>query len=231
VKNLLAAIGSAFAYFSILPSDSRFKHEPPAPAAIDVLPLVGIVIGAIAGGVGYGISLFTTPLLGYAAAFIAIIVLSGALHLDGFLDSCDALFASVEPQRRLEILKDPRHGTFAVAGMSILTVAWIAALSGCAPQKLPLVLAYACLLARISAVFPMQTSSKFANFIWLALACIGSFFMGPWAWAGIPTVIGLNYLAARWTAKRLGGSLTGDSYGFLIAIAEPLVLLLLDIKV
>jgi adenosylcobinamide-GDP ribazoletransferase len=246
VESAFAAIGSAFAYFSIAPSSSRSKKEMPNSGAIAALPLVGLVIGAIAGATGYGVSLITTQWLGYAAAFIATIVLTGALHIDGFLDSCDAVCASVEPQRRLEILKDPRHGTYAVAGMSILTVAWIAALSGFTPQKLALVLAFSGGLARAAAIFPMFFSayarptpssalarppSKFAFLLWLAITLAGSFLIGHWAWVAIPVVLGINYLAARWMAARLGGGLTGDSYGFLIAVGEPLVLFLLDIRV
>ena len=244
MRAALAAIGSAFAYFSILPNGGSI--EAPTPATMNALPLVGIVIGAISGAVGFAIAHFSTPLIGYAATFIFVILLSGAIHLDGFLDSCDALFASVAPQRRLEILKDPRHGTYAVVGMSILAVAWIAALSCFTPQRLPLVLAFAALLARTAAIFPAffygyaratpsfalgGTPSKLAFAWWLVVTIAGSFAIGHWAWLAIPIVLCVCFLAARWMARRLGGGLVGDSFGFLIAAAEPLVLFLLDIRV
>jgi len=246
VKNLFAAVGSAFGYFSILPNGSRPQQTVPGYAAIGMLPLVGLVIGALAGAVGYGISCVTNALLGYALAYCAMIVFSGALHLDGFLDSCDALFASVDPQNRLKILKDPTHGTYAVAGMSILTVLWIATLSGFKPQTLPLLLAFTGALARTGALLPMffnadtrptpspalaQSPSKFVFFAWLAIVLAGSFFVGRWVWAVIPVILCFNVLIARWIAKQLGGSLVGDSYGFLITISEAFVLLLLDSKV
>ncbi len=87
-----------------------------------------------------------------ATAFAASIVASGAVHLDGFLDACDALVASVPPERRLEIMKDPRHGTFALAGFATASAWWIAALASIVPPALPWALAFAGGGARLAAV-------------------------------------------------------------------------------
>ena len=48
------------------------------------------------------------------------IVLTGALHLDGWTDCCDAIAASVPSEERLRILKDPRLGTFGATGLILL---------------------------------------------------------------------------------------------------------------
>src|SRR5258708_20357268 len=63
-------------------------------------------------------------------AFLALftwVALTGGLHLDGLADSCDGLLATVTPERRLEIMKDPRAGSWAVAGIALLLLGkWIA---------------------------------------------------------------------------------------------------------
>jgi adenosylcobinamide-GDP ribazoletransferase len=239
VKAILASIAEAFAYFSVLPLPEAYSRNAPPPRALSALPLVGAVIGALAGAFGYGIAVVSSPLFGYAAALTAIVVLSGAIHLDGFLDSCDALFTAATPQRRLEILKDPRHGTYAVVGMAISTVWWLAALSVTRPQDLPARLAFACALSRAASVVPAfiyryarETPSSALGTApgWIAivallaaLAAVSKFF-SPLAWITVPASVLAALLIARWISARLGGGLVGDSYGFLITILEPLLL-------
>jgi adenosylcobinamide-GDP ribazoletransferase len=81
------------------------------------LPLVGAVIGAAQlaaftllshfsfGGVFRGAVLTVLPIL-----------LSGGIHMDGFMDTCDAVHSYGSREKRLEILKDPHVGAFAVIG-------------------------------------------------------------------------------------------------------------------
>ena len=57
-----------------------------------------------------------------AAALVLVVwaALTGALHLDGWADCCDALFVPVDRARSLEIMKDPRVGGFGVVGLMLL---------------------------------------------------------------------------------------------------------------
>ena len=66
-----------------------------------------------------------------AALVLAAWVLgTGALHLDGFLDSCDGLFGGHTPEARLRIIRDERAGAFAVIGGILLLLLKYAALAG-----------------------------------------------------------------------------------------------------
>ena len=76
--------------------------DAPQADALAWLPLVGAVTGALAGTAGWLVSLVAPHPLAAAAAFAAVLVLTGAIHLDGFLDCCDALFAPVPLAQRLE---------------------------------------------------------------------------------------------------------------------------------
>lgn len=227
---------TAFAYFSILPVG--FAGAPGA-GALAVLPLVGIVIGGIAGTLGWLVSLVAPVPLAIAVAFAAGIVLSGAIHLDGFLDCCDALFASVPPERRFEILKDPRHGTFALAGLTIVLPAWLAAIAAIPPSAWPWSFAFCAGGARLAAVVnalrvpyaqggasarAFDERPSIALLVLAALAC--AVCCRPHPWFGLLLVpAGLVSLAlGAWCAARLDGVLVGDCYGAIEVVLEVLLL-------
>ena len=60
------------------------------------------------------------PFLTGAVLVVALVAMTRALHLDGFMDTCDALLGGSSPEGRRRILKDPRVGSFAVAGVVCL---------------------------------------------------------------------------------------------------------------
>ena len=106
-------------------------------------PLVGLLLGLIlasleilrmlmlqAGSSGwygyaplpvtYPVFLNYTILLWSVLLVVILVVLTRALHLDGFMDSCDALLGGFDRERRLAILRDPNVGAFAVIGVVCL---------------------------------------------------------------------------------------------------------------
>lgn len=230
-----SSLGAAFAYFTTLPVGRAATYEAPAPSVFGYLPAVGIIVGAICGGAAYGIALIAPHGLAVATAFGLSIVLTGALHVDGFLDASDALFASVTPERRLEILDDPHHGTFAIAAFAVLCVIWIAALAAIPVVRLPAALAFAAGSARWSAVLnafihPYRGQPERPQALVLALTffvLVGlSGFVATWAWITVPLSAALAAIGAAWARTRLGGRVTGDVYGALIVSGEAGILAL-----
>ena len=239
----LRAFFAALAYFTILPVPARaHRGEPPDAYALAVLPFVGAIVGAAAGGFGWLASLILPGFAG-VAAFAASIVLTGAIHVDGFLDCCDGVLASATPQRRLEILRDPRHGTFAIAGMAVLVVVWIWALNGLLAQRLPLALAFSGCTSRLAAlanayVFRYARSGEpqptvatappvAAYAIALALSACLAWAIGPWKLALVPAAVALAFFIGWYASVRLGGGITGDVYGAAISVVDVAVLLAL----
>lgn len=218
---------AAFAYFTIFPSIDRYRAAPVA-ATFSYLPAIGIIIGGISGLGAYGLALLGWTPLAIAAAFALPIVLTGALHVDGFLDSCDALFACVEPEQRLRIMKDPTHGTFAIAYFAALVAIWIAALTALPAHAYPAVLAFAGGTARWSSALNVLRYSYAGSegFSIVALLVNGvvlaalSFAVGRWAWIALVLVALGSLAAARFAAGRLDGKLTGDVYGALIVAGD-----------
>ena len=90
---------------------------------------------------------------------VLLLTISGGLHADGLMDTCDAVFGHASPERRLEIMRDPRAGAFGVAGLVSVIALKIAALASLpAPARLGLVVLAPCLgrwsIVLVTVVFP-----------------------------------------------------------------------------
>lgn len=231
------ALAAAFAYFSVVPI--RAKTGPDA-RAVAWLPFVGAALGGLAGTLALGIGTVAPHAIAVAVAFGATLALSGAIHLDGFLDVCDALFAPVPLERRYAILKDPHHGTFALAGLAIVAPLWLAALWSLPASAYPPTLAFAAACARWCAVVhalgapsPRADASTAALTVrapWPVvvagglLVCALAIPLGWRGFAGAGSALLAGAAAMQWARWRLGGRLVGDAYGFAIVIAEVVVL-------
>ncbi len=240
MKRFLDATSAAFSYFSILPLARREAATPPGSDSLLALPFVGVAIGGIAGLCARLVARVSTAPLGAAVGFGLSIALSGAIHVDGFLDCSDAMFAAVSPARRLEILKDPHHGSFAIAAMAMISAVWLAALQTCRVQRLPPILAYSGALARYAAivnatVFPAASGARSSKALHAplrpdalvaeaALFVIAARTIGPRVWTTLPLSVISSLALAHSIVRRFGGGLTGDAYGFLIVALEPAII-------
>jgi adenosylcobinamide-GDP ribazoletransferase len=95
--------------------------------------MVGMMIGAIVGGVGAGMWELTPPFVAGAVAVTIGLLVTGAFHEDGLGDIADAFGGGSTIERRLEIMKDSRHGTYGVAAMCasiVLRVVAVGSLPG-----------------------------------------------------------------------------------------------------
>lgn len=84
------------------------------------LPLVGLIIGGIEALVYYLSLRIFSPNIATLFVIIAHLVVTGAIHLDGFGDTIDGLFSGRSKERILEIMKDSRVGTFGALGLIVL---------------------------------------------------------------------------------------------------------------
>ena len=91
--------------------------------ALRLFPVAGLIIG-LALALPYW--LFQSVLPGYILAFLAVSVwvyITGGLHLDGWMDVADAVGSNAKLERKYEIMKDSRVGSFAVLAVLFL-LAW-----------------------------------------------------------------------------------------------------------
>jgi adenosylcobinamide-GDP ribazoletransferase len=106
----------------------RLRSEPDLGAMVVWFPVAGVVIGALAGGAGAGMFELSTPLVAAGIAVAVGLLVTGAFHEDGLADVADAFGGGYTVERRLEILKDPRHGTYGVAALCASIVVRVAAI-------------------------------------------------------------------------------------------------------
>jgi adenosylcobinamide-GDP ribazoletransferase len=90
-------------------------------------PIVGLVIGVVAGAVGFASNLFLPNLISGFLVLVSLQFLTGFHHLDGLLDLSDAAMARGDIKRRLEVMHDMYTGAAAVAsGVIVLALTGLA---------------------------------------------------------------------------------------------------------
>ena len=101
----------AFAMFSAIPVPQFEWNEKNMRYALCAFPLIGGIIG----GLWCLCGVLPLPAPARAAGFCLVPVwVTGGIHLDGYADTCDALSSYGGREKKLEILKDPHCGAFAV---------------------------------------------------------------------------------------------------------------------
>ncbi|WP_172122788.1 MULTISPECIES: adenosylcobinamide-GDP ribazoletransferase [unclassified Devosia] len=241
----------AIRFFSRLPTGSAPHELPQLDRMAPVLPLASILIGlAPAFTLFVAPHLGMPPLLAAALAVAVLVVAGGAMAEDALADSADGLFGGHTVERRLEIMKDSRHGTYGVAALCLLLLMRVAALASLAaidPLGAAILWLGAQVLARSGALWlavalpPARRDgasaaagslSRAAFAIGLAFALM-LFSLSTWPlsnWLApllaLP-LAGVATLAWARLCRRLLGGQTGDVVGGLVALLEIVVLAVL----
>ncbi|MHB8619709.1 MAG: adenosylcobinamide-GDP ribazoletransferase [Chloroflexota bacterium] len=204
-------------------------------------------VGLILGGVLVAVDTIAQPLWngGIANAIIiaALLLMTGGLHFDGLADACDGIFSQRTPERRLEIMRDSRTGSFGVAGGVVdLLLLWscLVDLTGPHHRQAVVLMAVTARAGMVLAVtlFPYARASglghdfqlhgsRWAGVINAVLAAgLGYALLG---WQGAAAaIVGLAsaILVGMFFMTRLPG-LTGDCYGAINEVVQIATLLAL----
>ena len=240
--SILNPLLAALQLLTVLPiANGRLFTLPELGRAVGLYPFVGLILGAWLAG-GYVLFSLIFPLSVVTALTLVLwLILTGALHLDGFLDACDGLFGGRTPESRLEIMRDERVGAFALAGGVGLLLVKVTALGAVADPRVGLILApvlarWGMTLAIIS--FPGarpvgfgQAVKENTNWRQVALATVITFAVsvglaGWWGLVLAGLLAGGVWVIARFVMGRIPG-LTGDIYGAICEVSEVLVLLVM----
>ena len=96
----------------------RFEwKEDDMATSLDFFPLVGLVIAALVSILNIGPLTLIDPYVRAILSVLIPILITGGFHLDGFMDTSDALNSYGEHEKKLEILKDPHIGAFSVISL------------------------------------------------------------------------------------------------------------------
>ena len=203
-------------------------------------PVVGAGIGGVLALIWIGATELWPPVLAAALVLVVDLGLTGMLHVDGLADTADGVLPHLDRERRLEVMRAPDAGAFAVGVVAVVLLTRFAALATDLVDPLALVAVWAAsrtLMAVIPAAVP------YARPTGLATPFIGgsSWWIGAWIVpaavvagvaqgalgvvaivAGIAGGAGVVLLARR----RLGG-FTGDVLGASGLVAETVSLVVL----
>lgn len=238
----LVAFFAALQFLTFTPPLIRRPFSPLELArGVGFYPLVGLLIGLVLYLADSLFGLFFPNQVSAALVLTLWVLLSGALHLDGFLDACDGLFGGTTVESRLRILHDEPVGAFALAGGVLLLLVKFTALAN-SPFKTAALLLAPTLgrwgIAIALVIFPYAREEGLgralkdhaswrqlvlASFTALVSACLVAGWRGILA-AGVAVLV--VWLGASFTLRRLPG-LTGDIYGALNELVEVVVLLAL----
>ncbi|PRO65998.1 adenosylcobinamide-GDP ribazoletransferase [Alkalicoccus urumqiensis] len=206
--------------------------------AIRFYPFAGLLIGTSA-----FVFLLPVPPAAQALLYVTLLVVwSGGLHLDGWMDTADAAGSNAPLEKKWEIMKDPRVGSFAVIALVFLLAWKTAAAAGIAAADASfwLLLLFVPALARAGAaallviVPPAKPDGLAASWQENAGnidAFWGMLFLLPLFWipgglllAGAAVIF---YSIWGWWIRRAFGGISGDLAGASVEGGEAWLLIVL----
>ncbi len=109
--------------YSRLPLKHEWRDDTPHVSPVAFLPLVGVLIAFLsAWPLLFNLNASISALL----ILLSSVMLTGAFHEDGLMDSLDGLIGGWTPEQRLKIMKDSRLGSYAAIGIwFVLTLKWL----------------------------------------------------------------------------------------------------------
>jgi adenosylcobinamide-GDP ribazoletransferase len=217
----------------------RLRAAPDLSRSVPWFPVVGALIGAAVGGVAAGLMELVPPLVAAAIAILFGVLLTGAFHEDGLADTADAM-GGWTPERRREILKDSRHGSYGVAAMCGTIVLRIVCVASLGPAVAFASLVTAHTIGRGAAVgvmgaappvpeeglgadYTRSLSPARAGSGVLAALLIGALAVGWWV-VPFAAAAFVAALAVSLIARRAFGGVSGDILGAVEQVAECAVL-------
>ena len=113
----------AISMFTVIPLPRYEWDDEGGKNIMKFYPVIGLIVGLIWYGVFRIVNLLGASIMvTTAVTLITPFILTGMLHLDGYMDVCDALLSRRDKQEKLRILKDPHTGAFAVISVIMLFI-------------------------------------------------------------------------------------------------------------
>jgi adenosylcobinamide-GDP ribazoletransferase len=228
-----------------LPWEQNAHALPSFPRLVRVIPLAGLFIGLVPAVVlGCALLLDLGPWLAAILSVGAMVLATGALHEDGLADVADS-FGGPTREKRLEIMRDSRIGSFGASALFLALALRIGALATLASRidggaVLAVVLLVAS-LSRTAGLMPLvflsparrdgmsqAVGQPARETFWLAAGIAGGIAVVLGALAGLPPIgvaltlvlSGLSGVALTGFASRHLGGQTGDIAGAAQQVAE-----------
>lgn len=113
----LHLVGVAFQFLTRIPVRVTGFDEADLRRSLGAFPLVGLAVAGVGVGVRVAGDLLWTPAVATVLAVLAMVAVTGAFHEDGLADAADGLWGGSDAERRLEIMRDSRLGTYGTVAL------------------------------------------------------------------------------------------------------------------
>jgi adenosylcobinamide-GDP ribazoletransferase len=238
----LTGLRSAISFLTVIPMGSDGISD----YAHYYFSIVGIFTGFVAGLVYFISDIYLGSLVGSSLALAALLLISGFTHLDGVLDSGDALMARGSLERRREILKDRFLGAGAIGTAMIIYIPTFAFLTLFTPLTGFMVIIMAETMSKFSMILMISGNSTFGDglakrfkislgmrsglsvLVNLIPILIVTFLMFPWFLIVLTIAITISYASSRMLEHVFHG-INGDLIGLNAEFSRVLYLALFSV--
>lgn len=229
-------------FLTIIPLKIKNVDEKKLAVSLIYFPVVGALLGLFLAGIyRAAVILRFQEFISNILPVIALVVLTGGMHLDGLADTFDALLSRRNKEEMLRIMRDPHIGVMGVLSILSVLLLKISFLSSISPVLKTASLVLSCVLSRwllvvLMLLFPYaRTDGKakifmqninlkivaLATLIALCIAVVGMRVQG----VGLLLIaVFSGYIICRSINKKIGG-ITGDTLGAVNELMEVIVLL------
>ncbi|MCM8802340.1 MAG: adenosylcobinamide-GDP ribazoletransferase [Candidatus Omnitrophica bacterium] len=235
MKEILAT----FKFLTIFPFGK--VDEEDLKKSIIFFPLVGMVIGYFTYLFYLFLKRFFPNEISSFFVIIFLIIITGGIHIDGFVDTIDGVFGGKNKGEILKIMEDPHIGGFSVIFLFSLLFLKFLIIKNIFNLKIPLIIS--CLLSRYSVCYFSYFSipakdyglskiffqdKKLSNFLLPTIFTLVILFLFLNSFSFVIFAINILFfhILNFYFKKKIGG-ITGDNFGFIIETTELLNLFLL----
>ncbi len=245
---------AALSFLTIIPLPRQREASPETVGrSLGYFPAVGLVIGLILAGLNWLLALVLPSAVVNGLLLVALVVITGALHLDGFADTCDGIAAHQTVEDRWQVMRDSHVGAFGVVGIFLLLLVQYVSLNSVPQSLLPATLLLMPVVSRWAMVYAVfaypyarpaglgKVFKQGASWTGFTLATLITLVVATtWAWmahftffylvalAIIVTIWVIVVATATYLQRKFSG-LTGDTYGAINEVAEVGVLILVGL--
>lgn len=233
----LHAVAAAVMFFTRLPVPAGWgTTRDDLQRAAAYFPLVGWLAGAVAAGVWWLAGRWWPAGVASGLSLAATLLLTGAMHEDGFADVCDGFGGGYTKARVLEIMRDSRIGAFGAIGVVVMLGLKWQAVTALPPALAPAVLVAAHVVSRAASTTlmttlpyvreesvkakPLATDLRGGRLaLVLATAAAALMLLPARCWWAVLVLVIVRAVLARWLRRRIGGY-TGDCLGAAQQVSE-----------
>jgi adenosylcobinamide-GDP ribazoletransferase len=230
----IRSLRSAVAFLTVIPAADA-TGSPGERLGRAYFPVVGALVGLLAGVALIVVTAVAGPWVGAVGAVAVLALLTGGLHLDGLADAADGLFGVGSLERRLEVMRDPRVGSFGAVALVIVLFGDVAALASMTPARALVALVVAGALSRLAILVVVvaapyrresglgtaaQGGHKVFDLLLGAALTAAACLLDPRRAAVAALVVALAGTVVVAIARRRIGGVTGDIYGAVTEIGQ-----------